>query len=847
MKKTFKLKALVLVLVAFMALTLVPNVRANEKQDIIDAAKFTNIPEITKNDAHTNVKITATAERNGTAVETTDLQAGDIITVTFSMPKMPGYGLWDFSWKIGWLAENLDILTENIPEIDPETGKLNKFHGPDVIYFKSYPITKTIGLSDGYLGSKDNDPEVDKQGKPVYKDGQPVMKEKVHSYANGVDSVNIGTMSASGDFAFYTDYDDDRLFDLKFVVKENASGPCEVFFLKEVEEYKGPVDTVGARKSGSSYTKENGPERYKDTGRVSIFVESDLDKMEVKVPASSVKADPTAITLDLSDANNAKANLGDMIKVTPKETTDELVYTVDPDDGSIVTVKDGTVTAVAPGTATVTATCGNYHADITVTVVKSVTGIKYNDENAFTLDFQDTKDLKEGYTVEPEDAVPALDASKLTFESQDPSVASVEDGVVTGLKKGTTKVNVLYDGKKIGEVNFTVTKKVKKIELEKSEITIYKGENDIVNVKTTPEDAEFGTLNVNNEVEGNAFTAKVDKAAKTVTVTGKNAGTATVTITAEEGNTEDLKKTLTITVKENKVAEAVITADKTEMLRGETVTLTPSVKSEEEVAGVENPHKLTEDVVYTWKSSDESVATVDKNGVVTGVKEGTATITLDANGKTTTVDVTVTEKHVEGINFDEEKLAEINDGKAIETGKTLEVPFTVEPEGTTDTPEEILDQIEKYFDAETMDVKVTYENGKGKVEVTFKKPGTSYAIVSLGEIDEEYLKDIEEDLANYEEYLATGKVPESLLTDAQGNPLEGEDLEEAIEFYTDYFDKLIENLAYDGIYVFRANVADPVVEEEPAPETGDMPVALMGAIMLASVAGITVSKKILVK
>ena len=89
---------------------------------------------------------------------------------------MPGYGLWDFSWKIGWLAENLDILTENIPEIDPETGKLNKFHGPDVIYFKSYPITKTIGLSDGYLGSKDNDPEVDKQGKPVYKDGQPVMK-----------------------------------------------------------------------------------------------------------------------------------------------------------------------------------------------------------------------------------------------------------------------------------------------------------------------------------------------------------------------------------------------------------------------------------------------------------------------------------------------------------------------------------------------------------------------------------------------------------------------------------------------------------------------------------------------
>ena len=832
MKKTFKLKALVLVLVAFMALALVPNVsaKADEKQNIIDAEKYTNIPVEgrDKNSAESSIYVNATAvDKDGNAVELTDLHAGDIITVVFGMDKFPNDGaLWDFSWKIGWLADNLDFYTYN------ETSDEADYTGENAGYIHVYPAASKIGLTDYYFGditelTEDNKPKIQEADNPR-------VNYVCVAAANGTRSGTPGDM-----------------FELKFVVKDGAYGPCEVFFMNE--KYRS-VDVVGAVKNGSKWSKADGVVRYTYTdengntvSRIDTYVTTNADKMEVKVPASSVKADPTAITLDLSDANNAKANLGDMIKVTPKETTDELVYTVDPDDGSIVTVKDGTVTAVAPGTATVTATCGNYHADITVTVVKSVTGIKYNDENAFTLDFQDTKDLKEGYTVEPEDAVPALDASKLTFESQDPSVASVEDGVVTGLKKGTTKVNVLYDGKKIGEVNFTVTKKVKKIELEKSEITIYKGENDIVNVKTTPEDAEFGTLNVNNEVEGNAFTAKVDKAAKTVTVTGKNAGTATVTITAEEGNTEDLKKTLTITVKENKVAEAVITADKTEMLRGETVTLTPSVKSEEEVAGVENPHKLTEDVVYTWKSSNESVATVDKNGVVTGVKEGTATITLDANGKTTTVDVTVTEKHVEGINFDEEKLAEINDGKAIETGKTLEVPFTVEPEGTTDTPEEILDQIEKYFDAETMDVKVTYENGKGKVEVTFKKPGTSYAIVSLGEIDEEYLKDIEEDLANYEEYLATGKVPESLLTDEQGNPLEGEDLEEAIEFYTDYFDKLIENLAYDGIYVFRANVADPVVEEEPAPETGDMPVALMGAIMLASVAGITVSKKILVK
>ena len=43
----------------------------------------------------------------------------------------------------------------------------------------------------------------------------------------------------------------------------------------------------------------------------------------------------------------------------------------------------------------------------------------------------------------------------------------------------------------------------------------------------------------------------------------------------------------------------------------------------------------------TWTSDDESVATVE-NGVVTAVAEGTATITAEAGGKTSTCTVTVT-------------------------------------------------------------------------------------------------------------------------------------------------------------------------------------------------------------
>ncbi|RDY22465.1 DUF4430 domain-containing protein [Romboutsia maritimum] len=57
-----------------------------------------------------------------------------------------------------------------------------------------------------------------------------------------------------------------------------------------------------------------------------------------------------------------------------------------------------------------------------------------------------------------------------------------------------------------------------------------------------------------------------------------------------------------------------------------------------------NPENTTESKTVAWISSDEKIAKVDKNGEVTGVKEGTATITAKVGDKTATCIVTISPK-----------------------------------------------------------------------------------------------------------------------------------------------------------------------------------------------------------
>ncbi len=107
-------------------------------------------------------------------------------------------------------------------------------------------------------------------------------------------------------------------------------------------------------------------------------------------------------------------------------------------------------------------------------------------------------------------------------------------------------------------------------------------------------------------------------------------GSCTITIKTKDGK---YSSTLNVTVTKNKVSvESVSITGSREVMVGKTIKLTANVK----------PDDATDKEV-TWKSSNTSIATVDRYGNVKGIKAGTVTITVTTTdgGKTATYNVTV--------------------------------------------------------------------------------------------------------------------------------------------------------------------------------------------------------------
>ena len=165
------------------------------------------------------------------------------------------------------------------------------------------------------------------------------------------------------------------------------------------------------------------------------------------VPVTSVDVTPASVTINKGGTTTLTAEVG------PENVTDRTV-TWTSGDAQIATVDaNGVVTGVAGGTTQITATANDgsgYSAKCTVTVNVPVTGLALykSGENA------NTAAASISATVEAEDTltlVPVFtpnDASNqsITWSSNHENIATVANGVVTGVAEGTATITATANG-----------------------------------------------------------------------------------------------------------------------------------------------------------------------------------------------------------------------------------------------------------------------------------------------------------------------------------------------------------------------------------------------------------------
>lgn len=188
------------------------------------------------------------------------------------------------------------------------------------------------------------------------------------------------------------------------------------------------------------------------------------------------------------------------------------------------------------------------------------------------------------------------------------------------------------------------TKKPKKIYLKATSTTVdIKGKVKVSVYKTKPSKAS-------KSVKWKSSNKKVATVSKSGYVTGKKKGTVKITATSKKR--KKVKKTIKIKVKDLKAKSVTMSKTSAILFPNDKTALKATVKGQ---AGFYNQG-------VTWKSSNTSVATVDKKGNVTAKKAGKATITATEKGgsKKATCAVTVSGIKVDKANKSVSVTATVN-------------------------------------------------------------------------------------------------------------------------------------------------------------------------------------------
>lgn len=375
--------------------------------------------------------------------------------------------------------------------------------------------------------------------------------------------------------------------------------------------------------------------------------------VKVRVPVTHIKLDVNQVTTSLSTG------------------TYQLTYTILPDDDGvnkevtwtssapdIATVgENGLVTFLKPGKATIivktvdTGVDGNLIDTCEFYINNPVTAVDLDYTN-ITLKLDEKFRLTA--KVSPDDA----SNKTILWYSSDTSVATVnEDGMVVAV--GTGSATILAKSEDSGATsmcNVTVYQPVTSVVLSDETMTVRKGTVFWLNAKALPENA------MNKDIAWSSSDEDIATVDQNGKVTTLMPGNCTIIATSMDSGLL-AKCSLTVT---QPITGIYLNINEQTILKGKKFIIIPTVTPTD----ADNKK-----VIYT--SSDPSVASVDENGVVTGLKGGVAIIIAktEERGLVASCSVTVQE-FVSSIDIDSDNLK-------INVGDAKQLKANVLPESAT--------------------------------------------------------------------------------------------------------------------------------------------------------------------
>ncbi|GED29906.1 Ig-like domain-containing protein [Brevibacillus centrosporus] len=346
-------------------------------------------------------------------------------------------------------------------------------------------------------------------------------------------------------------------------------------------------------------------------GQVPVYAKTEkTDQTQKKI--SKLSASATSVKLK-KDGTQQLALTVTYTDKTKEDVTQKADWTSS--DSEVATVEAGLVTAVDSGKTKVKASYGG--KNVTLSVEVDIISKLAVDQKKLTLREGATQQITATATYS--DKSTAIVTEGAEWFSGDSEVVTVENGLVTAVGSGKTKVSVKYGGKTVTlpvEVDI-----ISKLAVDQKKLVLRNDETKQIAATATYTDKK--TANVTEEAKWTSADSEVVTVDKGL-VTAIGPGKTKVSVTYGG-------KTVTLPVEVDVISKLALDKKVAYVHPGKTESLKLT-------ASLSNGDKVDVTEKAEWTTSNPEVATVE-GGVVTGVGAGKAKLTAKYGGKTVTISV----------------------------------------------------------------------------------------------------------------------------------------------------------------------------------------------------------------